>query len=295
MDGGWDGSVENLRLDGANLRGFRFDCGITVGDGCPLEGEMILTGADLTGASLASFFRFSDWSGARIDRTEVSLSQLTELPAADLRGAIRVRGGDKVVEISPAEYRILQPHMLAGDPERSGQLIGRLGRPSWARPGNAVLFVNPVLVFAPAFRGHPLYRRLLPVVIAGASGRLVVRVNADGSIHAAGDAVGGNAHLCSLAGEKLAYDRNSGWYSGPHEDDADTPRALRGRPMPVLRFQGDWAEVYRGGRGGFEGSADPRMSDYASCGARASFGDLMRVPVKRAEAEAMLRSYAQER
>src|SRR4028118_288899 len=106
---------------------------------------------------------------------------------------------------------------------------------------------------------------------------------------------GRRAHLCSLAGEKLAFDRSTGWYSGPHEDDAETPRALRGRPMPVLRFQGDWAEVYRGGRGGFESSADPRESGYASCGARASFGDLMRVPLSRAEAEAMLRGYAQER
>ena len=97
MDGGWDGSVENLRLDRANLSGFRFDCGITIGDGCPISGNMRFPGANLTGASLASYFRFSGWNGARIDRTEVSLQQLTEMDGADLQGPILVRGGDTIV------------------------------------------------------------------------------------------------------------------------------------------------------------------------------------------------------
>jgi hypothetical protein len=155
------------------------------------------------------------------------------------------------------------------------------------------LFVQPDVHFASAFRSHPLFARILPVLIDGASGRLLVRVNANGTIDADGDAVGGNAHLCSLGAEGLSPDRSTGWYSGPYEGDADTPAALRGRPMPVLRFLGEIAQVYRNGQGGFEGSPDPRGSDYASCGARASFGDLVRVPVTEAEAAELLRDYRQ--
>lgn len=368
MDGGWDGSVENLRLDRAKLVGFRFECGITIGDGCPLNGDMRLAGADLTRASLATYFRFSDWAGARIDGTELSLAQLVELDRADLRGPIRLRGGDTVAEISPAEFRALRPQIRqigapvppsfdcgaarsaveraicseeglsvrsqdaglaslfrraralhpaaaaeqqswlrrrdrcgtdlscisAAYDERRGALLGRIGPPAWVRPGAVALFVAPDILFDEAFKSRPLYRRLLPVLIDGASGRVVVRVRADGALEAAGDAVGGNAHLCSLAADRLTFDSRNGWYSGPHQDDADTPRALRGGPMPVLRFEGDWVEVYRGGQGGFAEQEDPRGSEYASCGARASFGDMVRVPVTEAEAAALLRSYAEQ-
>jgi len=367
MDGGWDGSVDNLRLERANLRGFRFDCGITIGDGCPLEGEMSLQAADLTGASLATYSRYSSLIGARIDRTELGLSQLIDLDAAELAGPLRLRGGDTVVEISPAEFRTLRPHLRLGEPlrpvsfncaaartpperaicgpdnghladldgqaaelyrlaraaspsvaaeqqawlrrrdacgadadcliaryeERIDALYGRAGRPEWLRPGVTALFVQPDVHFASAFRSHPLFARILPVLIDGASGRLLVRVNANGTIDADGDAIGGNAHLCSLGAEGLSLDRSNGWYSGPYEGDADTPAALRGRPMPVLRFLGDVAQVYRNGQGGVEGSPDPRGSDYASCGARASFGDLVRVPVTEAEAAELLRDYRQ--
>jgi uncharacterized protein YecT (DUF1311 family) len=328
---------------------------------------MRLIGANLTNASLATYFRFSDWSGARIDRTEISSQQLVELGRADLQGPIRVRGGDTVVELSPADYRALQPHIrstatdarasfdcaaarspaereicgprgaplrqldaeLAGlyqrvrsiDPaaavaqqswlrarnrcgadenclfnsytERKGQLLARLGPPAWARPGAVALFIQPELLFSPSFQQQPLYRRLLPALIDGASARVVVRVNADGTIDAGGDAVGGNAHLCSLAAERLRFDPANAWYSGPYREDEDTPAGLRGRAMPVLRFAEDVAEVYRGGQGG--DGADPRPSDYASCGARAGFGDLIRVPVTQREAEDLLRSYREER
>jgi uncharacterized protein YjbI with pentapeptide repeats len=369
MDGGWNGSVEHLNLHGATLIGFRFQCGITVGDGCPLDGAIRLTNADLTDASLAGFFRFGDWTNARLDRTELSLAHLAESHLAYPAGPVRVRGGDTVVELSPEEYRTLMPLVtftsLVGDrtapdcsaapsvadrticsadndqlriavaevaeirelaraadvslaadqqawlrsrdgcgadaeclaaryEERKGQLLRRLGPPDWARPGAFTLFVQPELQFSPSGKDHPLYRRLLPALIDGAWARVVVRVNADGSIDAGGDAVGGNAHLCSLGGERLTFDRANGWYSGPYEDDAETPAALRGRPMPVLRFVGDRAEVYRGGQGGYDGTPDPRPSGYASCGARASFGELVRVPVTQAEAEALLRSYAEQ-
>jgi uncharacterized protein YjbI with pentapeptide repeats len=369
MDGGWDGSVENLRLDRADLTGFRFECGITIGDGCPLEGDISLAGANLTQAHIADYFRFSAFAGARIDRTVLGLAQLPDIADADLQGPLWLSGGDTIVEISPADYRALRPHIAAAEPsgpasfdcaaarsaperaicapdaaelreldrrlgdlyrraraaapgieadqlawlrrrnacggntdclsaryrERIDALHGRLGPPEWAVPGAFSLFVRPDLHVAGHFRQHPLYRRLLPVLIGRASARLVVRVAPDGGIEAGGDAVGGNAHLCSLSADALRFDPRTGWYSGPHQDDADTPPALRGRPMPVLRFTGDTAQVYRDGQSGFEGSADPRPSDYAGCGARAYFGDLVRVPVTPAQADALLRGYREDR
>lgn len=368
MDGGWNGSVQNLRLDRANLQRFRFECGITIGDGCPIDGDMSIQAADLTEASLSEYFRFSSWAGARIDRTEVSLAQLLDLDAAELAGPIRVRGGDTAASLSPAEFRTARPHLSvvgaprpasfdcagartpveqaicgqegenlrsldaevaelfqrarASDPQvvaeqqawlarrdrcgadiscidtayhqRRDALLGRVGPPDWVRPGAVALFVEPDVGFAPAFRDHPLYRKLLPVLIDGARGRAVIRVRPDGSLEAAGDSVGANAHLCSLAAERLTFDAANGWYSGPYEGDEETPAALRGKPLPVIRFNGDWLEVYRAGQGGWEGSEDPRPSDYASCGARASFGDMVRVPVTRGEVEALLKSYSEQ-
>lgn len=363
MDGGWDGSVENLRLDRANLSGFHFDCGITIIDGCPIAGDLRLPGADLTGARFSTYFRFADWTGARIDRTEVSLQQLMDLDRAELAGPILVRGGDTVVTITPAELRTLRPHIapasaeprasfdctrartaverqicapdsaylrqldaelaglyrralaadsaVAGEQQawlrerdrcgadgncldsryraRIGRLIGRLGPPDWIRPGIYALFVEPDISFAAGFQDDPLYRRLLPVLIDGAPGRAVVRVNADRTIDAAGGAVGANAHLCSLGAERLRFDSATGWYSAHPQGDARTPARAGARPVPVVRLRGDRLEVYRGGHADFE--EDPRPGDYASCGARASFGEMVRVPVTAGEGRALYDSF----
>lgn len=363
LDGGWDGSVEGLRLDSANLRGFRFDCGITIGDGCPLDGSIDVSGADLTDASLNSYDRIERWAGAQIDRTEVSLTQLGALGEANVVGPIRVRGGDAVAELSGAELRRLAPHLghageaatpsfdcararadgaellicgeqggrlrrldrdlawlygrarargLAGDQgawlavrnrcaaEQEGgalpcierayevrkqALVARLGRPDGLRPGETTYYVAPPVAVDEAFRADPLYPRLVPVMIGASWSRLAVRANRDGTIDAAGDAIGANAHSCTLGGERLRFDPATGWYGGPQEPAEDTPAEWRDRPMPVLLLWGDHAEVYQHGRSGFGAEeGDPRMSDYASCGARAGFSEMVRMPVSDAEA-----------
>jgi len=371
LDGGWDGSLENLRLDRASLRGFRFDCGITIGDGCPLERRISFRGADLTGASLNTYRGGGDddWTGARIDRTEVGLHQVEEMASADMIGPLLVRGGDAVVELSAADRQVLiariRPSEEARTPSfdcsraaaaverlicgseggrlraldvlvaglyrrvsgssaapaaaqrawlrernrcaadesagwscvqeayerRREQLIGRIGPPDWARAGATVLFVVPVVDFDDGFRDDPLYRRLLPVIEGGAWSHVAVRVNADGSLDARGEAVGANAHTCSLAAERLQLDRSTGWYSTEREPESGDPPAWRGRPIPILLFWGERGEVYRHGHpeGGGEG-VDPRAGDYASCGVRAGFGELVRLPVPEAESRAFFES-----
>jgi uncharacterized protein YjbI with pentapeptide repeats/uncharacterized protein YecT (DUF1311 family) len=370
VDGGWNGSFEGMRLDRANLTEFAFDCGITIADGCPLDRRISMRGADLTGADLADYWLESDWRGARVDRTRVSLPQLRDLGTAAIDGPVLVDGGDLEVALSPADYRLLLPAIrdanvaqspsfdcarasseverriclpigasirlddrnlailyrqaVGRDPavadrqrawlrerdrcaqrpdeekdrciaeayeRRRSELIARLGAPDWASPGAVALFVEPQVEFEESFRSTPLYTRLIPAIKGSASARVVVRVNADGSLDAAGDAVGANAHLCSLGAERLRFDPATGWFSALRSPDLEAPPQFRGKPIPVLRLFGDRAEVWRGGQGGLSEGEDPRVGDYASCGVRASFPEMIRVPVTLAEARQLFEDY----
>ena len=292
LNGGWEGSLENLRLDGADLSGFRFDCGITIDDGCPLERDISFRGANLTGAAIDSYWGSGGFEGARIDRTIVALPQLLDLADAEIAGPVIVRGGDSTLALGREDYRALLPHIeIAGEPEIDAP-DAATRPPAWARPGTVALFVGGPVEFDDAFRSTTLYRRLLPVIVGAAWSRLVARVNPDGTIDARGDAIGGNAHLCSLAGNGLALDRAAGWYSGPQTPQENDPAEWRERPMRVLRFHGDRALVWKNGHaGGQHVDGDSRYSDYASCGARAGFSEMVRVPVGEAEARRIFDSY----
>ena len=112
FDGGWfEGSVEGWTLDGANMTGFRFACGITVPDGCPVYqgGERISAkGTDFSGATLHSFGLYDvDLAGAVLDRTIIGPGQLPLLAEAAFRGPVILRGADQDLEISAEEARIL--------------------------------------------------------------------------------------------------------------------------------------------------------------------------------------------
>jgi uncharacterized protein YjbI with pentapeptide repeats len=283
LDGGWfDGKLDDFRLDGANLSGFRFDCGIMLDDGCPVytaQGEFSLRGANLSGANLYFSARID---GARIDRTEVEPGQLHMLGTARIRGPILLRGGDNVVEISAADHRALRPHLPAAVLVAPDPAPPPRAPPLWVRPGAAALFVDTPAMFDAAFRETALYRRLLPALIGASSSRVLVTVGPDGRLDAAGDAYGANGHSCSLGGEGLSFDPATGYYSGPHQPSPDDPPAWRGRPEPVLMLAGDTALVYRNGRS-FGADNEHPAGDYASCGARASFGAMVRVPVSEAE------------
>ncbi len=110
--GGWfEGIVEGWTIDGADLTGFRFDCGITVSDGCPVyQGgdAMSAKGTDFTGATLHSFGLYDvDLTGAILDRTIVGPGQLPDLAKAEFRGPIILRGGDTDVRLTAEEARTL--------------------------------------------------------------------------------------------------------------------------------------------------------------------------------------------
>jgi uncharacterized protein YjbI with pentapeptide repeats/uncharacterized protein YecT (DUF1311 family) len=172
---------------------------------------------------------------------------------------------------------------------RAGALVGRFGPPAWLRPGVRAYFVSERIAFAEPFRATSLYRRILPAIVGAASSRVAVRANADGTIDAAGEAIGGNAHMCGLSGERLRFDPATGWFSGPFPREADGPRDPSAPPMRVLRLDGDTAEVFRSGHNwGDTDPVEPRFSDYAGCGARAGFETMVRVPASDAEVDALL-------
>jgi len=110
--GGWfEGSVEGWTIDGADLTGFRFECGITVSDGCPVyQGgtAMSAKGTDFTGATLHSFGLYDvDLTGAVLNRTIVGPGQLPYLAEAEFRGPIILRGGGTDVRLTAEEARTL--------------------------------------------------------------------------------------------------------------------------------------------------------------------------------------------
>jgi uncharacterized protein YjbI with pentapeptide repeats len=357
LDGGWfEGSVTRFNLDRADLTGFRFDCGITLSDGCPVdqgEPQISLRGANLTDANL---FGYQSLEGARVDRTEVAITQLRDLATADLAGPIRLRGGDAVVELDRYDYRALVRNIgprgdapspsfdcgraasaterqicgpeggrlrwldrevaalyraaLARNPgearaqaawlrtrdrceaanadygcleeayeARKAVLAGRVGPPAWLRPGAYALFVDPSVSFDEGFHADPLFQRIVPVLLGHGWSHVAVRVNVDGSLEAVGSAVGANAHSCSLEAPGLQLDPASGYYSA-----RPTTGRMRGRPVPVLLVHGDWVEVYAQGRADPSSPLGEAASDYASCGARAGFGEMLLMPVSQDEA-----------
>lgn len=293
LDGGWwEGSVAGFRLDGSDLTGFRFDCGITLDDGCPIDGGRVtLRGTILRDSNL---FTYADVAGARIDRTRVSPIELPDLRKAVVEGPVIVTGGGEEVSLSPDEYHSLLPHFR--EPEETEPPTDEGGeRLAQAGPGSALYFVELPASYADSLRQHPLYRRLLPALIGAAWSRVSVKVKADGTLDASGDATGANAHSCSLDAEGLRFDPATGWYSAMQEARDDDPAPWRGKPMPVLRFRGDRVDVWRMGRtGGGEEEGDPRDSDFASCGARAGFSEMIRLPLSSAQVERLLESRRSE-
>ena len=105
LDGGWDGSLRELDLTNADLTDFRFVCGTSADDGCPIERNgMSMKGTNLRRASLHSFYvNDLDLAGARIDQTELSLDHLRLLDQTRLAGPIVLRSLRRAVMLFPAE------------------------------------------------------------------------------------------------------------------------------------------------------------------------------------------------
>lgn len=117
LDGGWDGDVEGLKLDGANLTGFQFDCGITVSDGCPINRSGIRAhSANLAFVDISRFgFYDASFTGAMLNQTVISPRQVTAFKDASNMGAVFLAGGDKKVMVLPETWLLLMASALMAE------------------------------------------------------------------------------------------------------------------------------------------------------------------------------------
>ena len=281
FDGGWfKGNVAGWNIDGADLHGFTFACGITLDDGCPVfqGGDPISAqGTDFSEATLHSFNLYSvKLDGAVLANTTIGPAQLPQLAKAEFRSDIVLRGADQDVTISSEQAQaILAAHgkqkLIEARPsfdctkastkievviceefatdlramdrdvaalykqvkavdsnikrsqlswlkgrdacadeeypsdcvsqsysKRKGQLLGVIGDKGWLQPGQSAYFVDEVLPLTRAFKQTELYRKITPTLAGASYSEILVERQQDGLYSIKGNAVGANAHLCSL-------------------------------------------------------------------------------------------------
>lgn len=276
--GGWNG----LRLDGADLRRFRFDCEEVAGSSCvDSSGDRIPVSfrrADLRGAHLDGFRGDAHWTGARFGETRVDLAKLAELDRIRMSGSLIVKERDVRIRVSPSEYARLRGHIRLQwelPPLAPHQRKWR-GAAPWMRSGAEALFVRSAFQVDPALRSTSLYRRLLPAIVAGATSYVRAEVRRSGSLSASGEAQGWNGHQCDLRASHLRP-RRDGWYAGvPTLLDGAVPGHRE--PVPLLRFRANRAEVYEGGHPVSRDPVFEGVGGYVMCAAHARFDEMVRVP-----------------
>lgn len=345
LDGGWGGGLSNWDLTGASLRGFRFQCGLTISDGCPLDrSDVKFVGADFSEADISTypFWGQADYSGATLANTKVSPRHLTDIRNANVAGTITLTGGVKSVALSPAEFADLQrqAHMAlkaedgpsfscdravseiekmicgaqeyglhgwdrqlaqvyadlkARDPSiiadqrkwlasrkqckdsvclsrlygaRVETLLRRMGAPELLARGEIALFIDEPVSFPESFRGSTLFARIVPVLIDASLGEAVVERASDGTYSISGESIAANAHMCSVSGEGLRYDKATGWF-------AAFDKSAKTKPAAVFRAFRDEIEFPASGHPTEE--EFPGSSDFASCGMRASLMTMKRI------------------
>ncbi len=110
FDGGWSASISRLRLDGANLKNFRFECGSTATDGCAFDRQKVsLRSTNLSNANLYNYsFWDGDFAGAQIDGATFGLDQIGQLKDVALNTNILLRGGAAVQSIDRSALAVLR-------------------------------------------------------------------------------------------------------------------------------------------------------------------------------------------
>jgi uncharacterized protein YjbI with pentapeptide repeats len=93
LDGGWNASIKNLKLDLAKLNGFRFICGTRSVDGCPFDRQGISArNADFSGVI---FDGFSLWGatvdGAVFDGAEMAIDDVGQIIGGAAPNVLTVR------------------------------------------------------------------------------------------------------------------------------------------------------------------------------------------------------------
>ncbi len=134
--------------------------------------------------------------------------------------------------------------------------------------GESAYFIDDSSFISPANINHPAVQKLLPAIIGESYTEIIITRDAAGRYEAVGSAIAANAHSCSL-GIKDAQLGKGGWFGAA----ADNSQPF----APVFRHNDGVVTVFQSGKSDYE--KYPRASDFASCGARASFGAMRRVPL----------------
>ncbi len=164
--------------------------------------------------------------------------------------------------------------------DRAGALLGQLGEREWLARGEGALFIDDSLPLSEAMRASALFVRIAPVLASASVARVYISRAADGSYAASGDAIGANAHSCSLSATGLELDPLTGWYSVPLPGQRVKAR--------ILRVIDDRLEVFESGRA--FGDLPEAELDYVSCGMRAAFSPMRRIDLP----AALLKRYADQ-
>jgi len=361
FDGGWDGSIENWKADKASLVNFTFSCGITLGDGCPLDRQNVsFVGADFSGANISTYRLWGqgNYSGAIFDGSRFEPAQLLDLQNAEFRDTNYLVGGGEEIAlgrediaqilldaaitqkvndrpsfdcekaVSNAEkaicgeyasdvrtldrrmaslYAMIRPKypaiassqktwianrnqcadrtcLLSAYQKRVAQLLVMIGEPEMIPRGTSALFIKDTLDLSDAFRSTALFRKITPVLVGASSAEVLLTRAQNGRYSILGEAVGANAHLCSVGGEGLQFDTRTGWFSG--KSDSSSPRLAA-----VFRSFEDFIEFPGDGHSNDE--EFPGSSDYVSCGARAVLPELRRIEVDTALIDQRAKAYSE--
>jgi uncharacterized protein YjbI with pentapeptide repeats len=108
LDGGWDTSMEGLRLENAAMMGFRFVCGNDQNNSCAFNRKQItLRGSDLSSADVSSFsFWETNLIDVKLNQTMVHLDQMTQFDSADIVGPVIIRADKKRVALDKDAFRL---------------------------------------------------------------------------------------------------------------------------------------------------------------------------------------------
>lgn len=93
LDGGWNASIKNLKLDLAKMNGFKFICGTRAVDGCPFDRQGISArNADFSGVLFSGFALWgANVSGAIFDGADMNVDDVGQIVGGAEPNVINVR------------------------------------------------------------------------------------------------------------------------------------------------------------------------------------------------------------
>lgn len=174
LDGGWSASLAGWKLDGANMAGFRFRCGVTEVDGCPFDRQGISAkSADFTNAVFEGFaFWDAQLEGAKFDDAEMGINGLAQLQHAAVPASIEVRTGAARIEL-PGTTAVQIGQSLATSASAPRRTASRAGSGKW-------LFLSKELAAVPIAANDPAGAATLRLLVQAAPSYLLVSAGKNG-------------------------------------------------------------------------------------------------------------------